>query len=287
MAYNEEANIGRLLDALLKQDVSLCSIKEILVVASGCTDRTENIVNDYIRVDDRIKLLVQKQREGKASAINLFLSEAKADVLVLESGDTVPEVNTIEKVVMPFNDATIGMTGGHPVPVNPQDTCIGFIVNLMWKVHHRIALEHPKLGELVAFRNIVKEIPADTAVDEASIEAIVIQNGYRLKYVDDAIVHNKGPENVGDFLKQRRRIAAGHLYVRQKQAHTVSTTSGSRILGPFIKELRDGGKEYFWGMCAVLLEIVGRALGYYDYCVKRRNPFIWDIAQSTKKLKGD
>jgi biofilm PGA synthesis N-glycosyltransferase PgaC len=112
MAYNEEANIGRLLDALLRQNLSHCFIKEIFVVASGCTDRTEDIVKDYIRLDERIKLLVQRQREGKASAINLFLSKANADVFVLESGDTIPEVDTMEKLVMPFSDPTIGMTGG-------------------------------------------------------------------------------------------------------------------------------------------------------------------------------
>lgn len=41
------------------------------------------------------------------------------------------------------------------------------------------------------------------------------------------------------------------------------------------------------GGCAVLLEMIGRTLGYYDYYVKKRNPFMWDIAQSMKKLKGD
>ncbi len=42
MAYNEEANIGQLSKALLKQSLSACSIKEIFVVASGCVDRTED-----------------------------------------------------------------------------------------------------------------------------------------------------------------------------------------------------------------------------------------------------
>ena len=76
MAYNEEANIGRLLAALLDQKLSTCEIKEIFVVASGCEDRTEDIVRKYEQHDDRIKLLVQKKREGKASAINLFLQKA-------------------------------------------------------------------------------------------------------------------------------------------------------------------------------------------------------------------
>ena len=38
MAYNEEANIGHLLQALLVQKTEKVVIDEIVVVASGCTD---------------------------------------------------------------------------------------------------------------------------------------------------------------------------------------------------------------------------------------------------------
>lgn len=41
MAYNEEANIGRLLGSVLGQRFTHGYLKEIIVVASGCTDRTE------------------------------------------------------------------------------------------------------------------------------------------------------------------------------------------------------------------------------------------------------
>ena len=286
MAYNEEANIGELLDALRRQKLSACSIIEIFVVASGCTDRTEEIVRDCARLDKRIKLLIQEKREGKASAINLFLSRAVGDVFILESGDTMPETDTIEKLVTPFFNSKIGMTGGKPIPINSSDTFIGFTVNLLWKLHHNISLMHPKMGELVAFRNTVKEIPSDTAVDEASIEAIVIKEGYELEYVEDAVVYNKGPENIGDFLKQRRRIAAGHLYVKHFQGYSVTTTSWKHILRPFLKEMRWKGKGLFWNAGAASLEVIGRALGYYDFYIRKKNPFVWDISESTKNLKG-
>jgi glycosyltransferase involved in cell wall biosynthesis len=39
-AHNEEANIGRLLDAMLNQHLDEVEIAEIIVVASGCTDNT-------------------------------------------------------------------------------------------------------------------------------------------------------------------------------------------------------------------------------------------------------
>ena len=66
-AYNEEANIGRLLDAMNRQKLSCCLIKEIIVVASGCTDRTEEIVRQKMKKNQLIKLLPQQERKGKAS----------------------------------------------------------------------------------------------------------------------------------------------------------------------------------------------------------------------------
>lgn len=286
MAYNEEANIGRLLDSLLAQRAALCSINEIYVVASGCTDDTETVVEEYTRRDKRVKLLIQKEREGKASAINLFLSKAKGDILILAGADTALEKDTIDNLVKPFSEPTIGMTGGHPIPVDSADNFIGFTVNLLWRMHHRVALEHPKMGELVAFRNIVKTIPHDTAVDEASIEAIITKLGYRLKYADDAIVYNKGAEGVRDFIKQRRRIAAGHLHLKLSQGYSVSTTSYKSTLRPFLDEIWSEKGRILWIVGAVFLEFYARYLGYYDFYIKKKNPFIWDVASSTKKLEG-
>jgi len=286
MAYNEEANIGRLLQSVTSQQFVHGQLKEIFVVASGCSDRTEDIVRDFIEQDTRIRLLVQTRREGKASAINLFLSCATGEILILESGDTIPEQRTLDQLVAPFKDARIGMTGAHPVPVNKNDTFIGYSVNLMWTLHHRIALRTPKLGELVAFRNIVKQIPKDTAVDEASIEVIVRGAGYELCYVPEAVVRNKGPENIRDFIKQRRRIAAGHKHLLNEQKYEVSTLDPKKILRMLIQEHTWGFRDSAWTVGAIGLEIIGRALGYYDFHVRKKNPFIWDIASSTKRLES-
>jgi cellulose synthase/poly-beta-1,6-N-acetylglucosamine synthase-like glycosyltransferase len=286
MAYNEEANIGALLNALLKQKLFLCNINEIIVVASGCTDNTEGIVKSYVKKDSKIRLLTQSKRQGKASAINLFLQYAKGDIIVLESADTLPEENTIENLVAPFVDTKIGMTGAHPTPINPETKFIGFTVNLLWRLHHKLAMEHPKLGELVAFRNVIREIPYDTAVDEASIEASITEAGYRLYYASDAIVHNKGPETIRDLLKQRRRIAAGHKHLEVTQNYTVSTTNGLRIAKLLLSDMKWGPRSVIWTIGAVLLECYGRFLGLYDFYVKKKNPFKWDIASSTKNLQS-
>lgn len=284
MAYNEEANIGRLLKSVCTQKFDHGELGEIFVVASGCTDRTVEIVGAFSKQDKRVRLLVQAQREGKASAINLFLSTASGDIFILESGDTIPDEGTLDKLVASFEKPTIGMTGAHPVPVNSKNTFVGFSVQLMWLLHHKIALMTPKLGELVAFRSFVRKIPNDTAVDEASIEAIVREAGYDLCYVSDAIVRNKGPENIQDFIKQRRRIAAGHKHLLREQNHEVSTLDSKKILRILIREHSWKPRDTIWTVGAISLEAIGRMLGYYDFYLKKKNPFIWDIASSTKKL---
>jgi len=289
MAYNEEANIRFVLESLLSQHVDSCKIIEIVVVASGCTDGTEKVAKSIADSNRLVTLLAQEKREGKASAINLFLSMAQGDVVVIESGDTIPEEDTIENLVRPFHDLNIGMTGAHPVPVNSTETFMGFTAHLFWRLHHEMALNHAKLGELIAFRNIVKQIPKDTAVDEASIEAIITEAGYRIAYAEDAIVKNKGPETIRDFFKQRRRITVGHKHLKKSQGYTVSTMKLSNLLGLFnrlLKDMRWELKSVTWTFGAVSLELLGRLLGSYDYYVKKKTPFAWDIAQSTKNLKN-
>jgi poly-beta-1,6-N-acetyl-D-glucosamine synthase len=285
-AYNEEKNIGRLLDALLRQKTEQSQIQEIYVVSSGSTDRTDEIVGKFSLKDSRIKLLGQKKREGKASAINLFLENAHGDVLILESGDTIPLDDTIEMLVAPFNNSNVGMTGGHPLPVNDRRTFIGFTVHFLWELHHQLALMSPKLGELVAFRNVIKSIPKDTAVDEACIEARIRESGLELRYVPEALVYNKGPENIEDFLSQRRRIYAGHMHLLNTTGYSPSSMQAQTVLRAlFGVDLTI--REMLYAVGAMVLEMYGRTLGAYDFQVKKKNPYIWDMANTTKEVMGE
>lgn len=283
MAYNEAANIGHLLDALLKQVTEIVLIDKIIIVASGCTDCTEAIVAEFIGKDPRICLLRQELREGKASAVNLFLKSAKSDVLVLHSADTIPDQHAIERLVSPFLNPNVGMTGGRPIPINTTDTLMGYGINFMWELHHQISLRYPKMGELIAFRHIFNQIPFDTAVDEASIEPLIIGQGMRRLYTPDAIVFNRGPDNVRDFLKQRRRIFAGHLYVKETLGYKVSTMNSLRILMLYIKNMKLDWRYFFWAPIICLLEILVRFLSVYDYYIRKQNPFNWSMVESTKQ----
>jgi biofilm PGA synthesis N-glycosyltransferase PgaC len=283
MAYNEEANIADAIGTILGQTVTSSHIAELIVVASGCEDRTAAIVADIARDDPRVRLIEQQRREGKASAINLFIGAARSPVLLMVSADVLVKEGTIDALLRHFEDPAVGMVGGHPIPVNRETTFLGHAVHLQWRLHDRIARHSPKLGEIVAFRNVVPSIPLDTAVDEISIQALVTQLGYQLAYEQQAIVYNRGPTTVGDFLRQRRRIYAGHLRVREQQGYSASTMRASRVL----RALQGSGsfttpRAWLWSIGTVGLEVTARGLGHYD-SMRGRSQHVWEVSATTKR----
>jgi len=284
-AHNEEANILHLLEALSTQRLDVVEISEIIVVSSASTDRTDDRVRNFAITHNAVTLFTQAKREGKSSAINLFMKQAREQILVVISGDVIPAGDTIERLVSAFEDEGLGATGGRPVPVNKDDTFIGYCVNLLWRMHHRMAMISPKLGEMIAFRKVMDGIPRESAVDEASIEAIIRQQGLKLRYIPEAVIHNKGPESLKDFIKQRRRIQNGHLWLIRKQHYQVVSQDQSVLTKILKAELRERPGDIWRLIPAILLELYCRMLGSWDYFVRGKNPFAWEIATSTKKIR--
>lgn len=281
-AYNEEANIGRLLQAIIDQRLYEVEISEIIVVASGCTDRTEEIVREVMAREPRIQLYVQPRREGKTSAINVFLEHARERICVLESGDTLPREDTIEKMVNMFRNPAVGMTGAQKVAVNTPDHIVGLLSHLRLQMEHQLCLEIPRLGELIAFRKVFDRLPDDVAMDEAFVEAFIIRRGMQVRYAPEAVVYNMGPETVADFVRQRRRNYAGHLYLKEKYGYKVSSLQNTRVVRLALEQV--------WGAIRLLstlaflamLEIYSRILGAWDYYVRKKKHVVWDMAWTTK-----
>jgi cellulose synthase/poly-beta-1,6-N-acetylglucosamine synthase-like glycosyltransferase len=284
-AYNEEANIGQLLQAMLDQRLYGVEVSEIIVVASGCEDRTVDIVQKYMAKDSRIKLIIQECREGKTSAVNLFLQHARENICVLESGDTLPGEDSIEKMVRMFEDPQVGMTGAQKVPVNATQQIIGYLSHLRLKLEHQLCLEIPRTGELIAFRKVFDHIPPDVAMDEAFVEALIIKRGMQVRYAPEAVVFNMGPETLGDFVRQRRRNFAGHLYLQDKYGYKVSSLQNSRVLRITLEEVWSAIRLIYMLAALAGIEALSRLLGAYDYYLKGKKHVVWDMAWTTKKVE--
>ena len=287
-AHNEEANIGRLLEAMVNQRLDRVEISEIIVVASGCTDSTCDIVRGFEAKEPRIKLLTQDEREGKVSAVNLFLKHAQEEICVLESGDTLPGEDSVENLVKIFRDPRLGMAGAHKVPVNVPDHVIGYLSHLRLTLEHSLCLEIPRLGEMIAFRKVFDRIPPDVAMDEAFVEALMIDRGLQVRYAPDAMVYNMGPETFSEFVRQRRRNYAGHLHLKHKYGYRVSSLDNVRVarlaLGEAWAAISRTVRLLYILTALAAIEIYSRVLGSYDYYVKGDKHVVWDMAWTTKEV---
>ena len=289
MAYNEERNVGNLLRALCAQQLDTVSIGEVVVIASGCTDNTCGVVEDEITCDARIRLLVQERREGKMSAINLFLQNARYGIVVIINADVLPEETCIESLVAPFADPSVGITGGRPVAINSTDNLPGFAAHLLWEMHHQISLTEPKMGELIAYRKFPElKISPDTVDDEGIVEEMVDRKGMHKVYVPQSVLYLRGPTTVRDFVKRRRNIYAGHLQLRLRTSYTPSTFNTLALVRKLWKPIMGLTKgnllQLFRVAGVVAMEVWARILGAYDFHVAKRDHRIWEPAETSKEM---
>ena len=77
-----------------------------------------------------------------------------------------------------------------------------------------------------------------TSVDEACFQALLEAAGWTAEYVPEAVVANRGPGTVADFVRQRRQIHTGHLWLRHRQHYSVPSLRLGLLLGEFWHDLR-------------------------------------------------
>lgn len=103
--YNIEKYIKRCLDSVLNQTYSNL---EVICVNDGSTDNSLEILKEYGRKDDRIKVF-SKENKGVSAARNLGIKEVTGEYITFIDGDDFVELNMIEDMVniMKENSADI------------------------------------------------------------------------------------------------------------------------------------------------------------------------------------
>ena len=281
--HNDGPNIGALLRRLLGEP----EVGEVLVVASACSDETVPTVLEIgEQFPGRVRLYLEAERSGKAAAVTFGLSEVKLPYAVVVSGDVMPARGAIGHLVKALEVPGVGLAGGRPMPVNDDATPIGHAVQLLWRLHHRLALHQPKLGEMIAIRSeAIVSLPR-TSVDEACFQAMLETAGWLSSYVPQAEVVNHGPATTKDFLKQRRQIHAGHLWLRHRQNYTVPSLRPGLMAAEILKDMtadvrRLRPSRIAWTAGAIGMEAGARLMARLDYLRGREN-HVWDMVKSTK-----
>ncbi len=284
-AYNEEQAIAKSIRSIFTQTLNEATIKEVIVVASGCTDNTVKIVQELMKEYPILKLIIQEKREGKNSAINAYLDAKTTDLVVMLNADNVFATDdSLEQLVLPFKDDSVGITGGRPMPVNSPKDRIGYAVNMMWLMHHNLALIYPKIGEIIAFRDIGTRLRTDQQSDEDTLRMRLEEAGYTCLYTPRCIIYNRGPETEEDFKKQRIRVNIGEVNMKNLYDYDIPTWNRRLLLKSFLKSAWALGFHPFRIISTVRLETYCRKTAIKHVKENKDAMACWERVDSTKKL---
>jgi cellulose synthase/poly-beta-1,6-N-acetylglucosamine synthase-like glycosyltransferase len=296
-AYNEENGIGKLLTNLSKQRLPPeIEDHEIIVVASGCTDRTVSIVERRVASDPRIRLIEEGERRGKASALNKALREAKGDVIAFVPADVQPARDGLYHLLLPFRNDEVTVVSGQPIQ-NPGALVgglLGYIGDMTYRIWGRLMATLNDMGvaahcsgEFMAMRaGVVAMIPEESAVDDAYISIAARRKGF-IKYAGRAVAYNVMPRTLREYVNQRRRWLYGHFQTRRltgEEPTVMDTIIFSRTktaLKILVDEIAEDLGRLPYLLAAVLVEGIIYCLSTVDFLSKRKYG-VWPIIKSTK-----
>ena len=296
-AYNEESGIGRLLKNLATQrQPPEITDHEIIVVASGCTDRTVPIVKEFIDENSKVKLIEEKERRGKAAAMNRALKVASGELIVSIPADVQPVEDGLYHLLTPFRNPKVSAVSGNPTqhPKSLKNGFLGRIANITYafwvkqmKTLNDAGLAAHSSGEFMAMRaDIIEHIPEECAAEDSYISVMARRKGF-IKFASEAIAYNIMPSNILDYVNQRRRWLYGHFQTHRLTGEypTVMDTlifHRTELAMRIFKEvILENPKRLPFFFATAFIEAGIYALAVLDTITERQYG-VWPIIKSTK-----
>ncbi|WP_272701651.1 glycosyltransferase family 2 protein [Desulfovibrio sp. Fe33] len=186
-AFNEEAVIADKIRNFLDLEYPPEKM-DFIIVSDGSTDRTEEIVAEF--VGERARLLVQETNQGKTAALNRAADETDSDILVFTDANSMFDRDAVRKLAGHFADPEIGLVSGHSEYVAKNG--------------------ESGSGAYRRYEDSLKEM-------EGSLWGVVGADG-AIYAMRRSLYRPMRPEHINDFLHPIQAVMSGYAVVQEQGA---------------------------------------------------------------------
>ena len=220
--YNEKSYLLHLcINSLCEADGN----NEIIVVDDKSTNNSWEKMVELKKKFPRIKIIRLKENKGKRYAQYVGLHFATGEFIVTVDSDSIVKKDAIINLIKPFNDSRVGATTGNVEAFNREKNFLTKMIDARYK--NAFTFERRGLssfgvvtccsGVISAYR---KELILDikdkyisqkflgkicTYGDDRHLTNLMLQKGYRIVYVNDAIAYTEVPIGLFNYIKQQLR----------------------------------------------------------------------------------
>lgn len=214
VAHNEEKVILEKLKNLLTLDYPRDKI-EILVASDNSTDKTNDIVRDFIKEhpEYKIRLYEVKERKGKTNAQNEAQKTVTTEYLVMTDANSILDRNAIRELMASFTTPEIAYVTGRLIYLNADSSDVSYAESSYWsfdltlrEIESRIQTITAGNGALYACRNSDYHDFDPIQSHDSAMPVYYALQGKRAIANHNAIAYEKAGEVIEDELKRKVRM---------------------------------------------------------------------------------
>lgn len=244
--HNEEKVAKTVLECLLKSAENNPKI-EVIAINDHSIDKTEEILNDFIREHPQIKAIHRKDPllpRGKPNGLNDALKIASGDIIIVFDADHIPPKGIVENLATAFHDPEVVAVMGRVVPYNAEKNLVTSLITIERSAGYQIDQQArynlnlmPQYGGTVAgFRKevIVKMGGFDPRIlaEDTDLSIKTYMRGWKIMYNARSECFEEAPEVWRIRSLQIMRWARGHNLIMIQQMKNLLQ---SRFLSPWQK----------------------------------------------------
>jgi len=221
-AYNEESTLPFKLKNVLELNYPK-ELLELVIVDSGSTDKTPEIIDEFIKRNPNITVVSirEKERLGKAHALNIAYPKASGIIKIISDSDALLEKNAITEIVSNFHDETVGAACGRQVLLNANENPSTRLEKSYRNIYQILREGESTIdstpvfhGELSAYRaHLIECLPENKSADDSRQANFIRRKGFRSVYDSEAIFYEYAPSTSESRILQKVRRGQGLIRI--------------------------------------------------------------------------